>query len=264
MGIMDKIKGTFKKDLTPEEQYRRDVEAADRRQQAAVKDVNKRREQIANCRMVMHDCERTFNITIDTERDIATKKRRIGSPVERERERVRMAAIGLLVTDMALLELDSISSEADMNSAMNQMGKALKQLVRLDNRIAGISESSRKFIDMFYPGIRGMIEETENYTSSKRVREIREMGEAKDIATMYEIPAEVRDRIDDTFVDNLMSGDSYKMAMFKSVNLQPEVRVTDEVERFASSSGVRSRVDSILGDSEEIDLSDIAIPGAGF
>lgn len=213
MGLLDIFK---KKDKTVEGKYESEVNAEYKRMEKLRQARGNRESQILECRMVMKECRASFEQTIRTERDIAMKKQRDLLPVNREKTRIREAAIGIMVTEAALLDLESISSEMDLNSAMNQMGKALKQLVRLDNSGATIGSRSRKFMDMFYPGFRSLVESTEQYTFAKKAKVELEQGEQQNIASLYEIPQEMRSRINDTFVNNLMAGDSYQMAKFKA------------------------------------------------
>lgn len=255
MSILDIFKG--KKNQSVEDQYQSQVDAEFKRMEKVRKTIGAREAQVRECRSVMNDCRGAFEQAIRTERDIAIKKKRDMIPVDREQTRIREAAIGILVTEMALLDLESISSEMDLNSAMNQMGKALKQLVRLDNSVSSISSTSRKFIDMFYPGFRSMIEGTEQYTFAKKAQQELQKGEERNIASMYEIPKQLRDRIDDTFVENLMAGDSYQMAKLKAASQarQPSANldISDERDSFMA------RIDELANESslEGVDLYDL-------
>lgn len=213
MGIFDKL---FGRELAPGEQYKKDVEATHKQMQKVMASEKAKRDHITKCVILMKECRTKFATAIMTERDIAAKKKRTGIPTDRERTRVHEAAIGILTADMALFDLDSITSEADLNRAMNNMGKALRQLIRLDNSTATISSSARNFIDMFYPSFKSLVSDSENYTAVKKTTESAKKGQPTDIVSIYEIPQEIRARINDTFVDNLLDGDSYEMAMFKA------------------------------------------------
>lgn len=252
MGIFGK-----KKNIDPEKEYNNAVEAEYKRMEKLRAKRNNRHEHIVECITTMKDCRTSFNQAIMTERDIAKRKQRSAIPVDRERTRIREAAIGILTVDMALFELESVRSEADLNSAMNQMGKALKQLVKLDNSTPNISNSSRKFIEMFYPGFRSMVEETENYTYIKKEKDKAKNGEAIDIASMYEIPAEIRNRINSTFVENLMQGDSYEMAMFKAQHAgKVEVTPTHEVNMVETLSDQQwDRINALAAEADDVDFA---------
>lgn len=206
----------FKKEKAPGQEYEEAVARTHKELQKIMAKEQSRRDHLTKCAVLMKDCRTKFASTIMSERNIANKKKYTGIPVDRERTRIREAAIGILTVDMALFDLESISSEADLNNAMNQMGKALRQLIRLDNSTASINSSARNFIDMFYPSFKSLVEGTENYTAVKRTTESAKQGQPTDIVSIYEIPQEIRARINDTFVDNLMAGDSYEKAMYKA------------------------------------------------
>ena len=246
-----------KKTVDPEKEYMAAVDAEYKRMEKLRAKRNSRQEHIVECITTMRDCRTSFNQAIMTERDIAKRKQRTGLPIDRERTRMREAAIGILTVDMALFDLESVRSEADMNAAMNQMGKALKQLIRLDNATPNISNSSRKFIELFYPGFRGIVEETENYTYVKKAKDAAKNGEAVDVASMYEIPEEIRNRIDSTFVENLLHGDSYEMAMFKAQHAgKVDVNAAGEVSRSDSLSEQQwDRINALAAEADDVDLA---------
>ena len=216
MSIFDGIKNLFAGEKAPGEQYKKDVEATHKQMQKMMANEKDRRDHITKCVVLMKECRTKFNTAIMTEQGLVIKKKRTGFPTDRERTRIHEAAIGILTVDMALFDLESIVSEADLSRAMNNMGKALRQLIRLDNSTASISGSARKFIDMFYPSFKNLVDASENYTAVKKAAETAKKGEPADILSIYEIPPEIRARINDNFVDNLMEGDSYEMAMFKA------------------------------------------------
>lgn len=251
MGIFGK-----KKNVDPEKEYKSAVDAEYKRMEKLRAKRNNRHEHIVECVTTMKDCRTSFNQAIMTERDIAKRKQRTGLPVDRERTRIREAAIGILTVDMALYDLETIRSEADLNAAMNQMGKALKQLIKLDNATPNISNSSRKFIDLFYPGFRNIVEETENYTYVKKDKVTSKSGEAMDIASMYEIPEEIRNRIDSTFVENLMQGDSYEMAMFKAQHAgKMDTAVNAESSKLGSLSEQQwDRINELAAEADDVDI----------
>lgn len=252
--IFDKVKNLFGKELSPAEQLEKDIKDEQARLDKLAKQVAAKHEQLLECNLVMQDCRRVFNETIMDEQELAREKRRKGLPTDRERGRIQEAAIGIMVTDIALMDLQSIKSESDLNRALNTMGKALKQLVRMDNSVASINRTSRNYIDMFFPGFKGMVEDSENYTTMKNsANAIKRSTEGQDLSSIYEIPQSVRSRINETFVDNVMKGDSYKMAMSKAVNgdLETQPRHTyADTSTPASVSGAVSRANDILKAAE--------------
>lgn len=216
MSIMDSLKNMFGGPKTPSEQYAKDVEATHKHMQKVMKSEQNRRDHLNSCRALMKECRTKFNMTIMAERDNAVKKKRSGIPIDREKLRIHEAAIGILTVDMAMFDLNSISSESDLNRAMNNMGKALRQMIRLDNNTSSISSTARNFIDMFYPSFKSMVDDSENYTAVKKAKESAKKGQATDVTSIYEIPEEIRARINETFVENLLAGDSFEMAMYKA------------------------------------------------
>lgn len=242
--LFNKVFGNDEQD--PVAAFNAQVEAEDKKMRKVRAAKEKRVTKVMDCVLVMQECKTAFENTIRQEREIANKKKRNMIPIDRERARLREAAIGIMVADMALLDLESISSEADLNSALNQMGKALRQLVYLDNTVASISNTSRKFIDQFYPGFQSLIEGTEQYDFGKKAKVALEQGEEQKIASMYEIPQEMRERIDDSFVDDLLAGDTYRTAMFKAIHREPKLVSADHLPDLDSDeSGWRARIDEL-------------------
>lgn len=251
MGIFGK-----KKNVDPEKEYNDAIDAEYKRMEKLRAKRNSRQEHIVECVTTMRDCRTSFNQAIMTERDIAKRKQRSAIPIDRERTRIREAAIGILTVDMALYELETVRSEADLSAAMNQMGKALKQLVKLDNATPNISNSSRNFMDLFYPGFRSMVDETENYIYVKKDKDKSKQGEGIDIASMYEIPAEIRNRINNTFVENLLQGDSYDIAMFKAQHAgKVEVSSVGEVTPVETLTDQQwDRINALAAEADDVDL----------
>lgn len=157
-----------------------------------------RQKQISECAAALNDCRMTFNQTILHENALAADMRRHGLDATKQRIRVREAAIGIMVVDQALFELQSINSESELNNAMNKMGVALRQLQRVDNSTSAVSGSTERILRKWYPAYDQDIAETETQ------------------APTVDIPEEIREKIDDSFVKNLMDGDSFEMAMLKS------------------------------------------------
>lgn len=170
-----------------------------------------RQRRIEDISAVLHDCRFTFQKTITVENALANEMRLKGYPTTKQHARVRDAAIGILVVEQALYELKSINSESDLNSAMNKMGMALRQLKRVDNSSAAVSTSTERIIRQWYPDGLTAMEENE---------------EAESIS-IPEVPEDIVSIIDENFVQNMMMGDSFDMAMFKR-NLAPKVDPTRE------------------------------------
>lgn len=150
---------------------------------------------ITDCYAALAECEKRFNTMIQTETAMAKQMQSHGYSDEKQRENIRQAAIGLLVVDRAKLELSSVSTEEDFNSALNKLGQALSQIRRLDNTNPTVSNGVRKSLEQWY---------------SMPL----EGSEAdKDPLANYMIPPETAQRINRTFVDNLMAGNSFSACM---------------------------------------------------
>lgn len=158
-----------------------------------------RQRKIEDCAAILQDCRFTFNKTIVVENALAGEMHRKGYPTTKQHDRVRDAAIGILVVDHALYELQSINSEADLNSAMNKMGMALRQLRRIDNSSSAVSSSTEKIIRQWYP---------EGLSSEAFAQDI-------ESPTLPQIPDDVASVIDESFVQGLMMGDSFELRMLK-------------------------------------------------
>lgn len=250
MSIFGKL---FGREQEPGEQYKKDVEATHKQMKKLMANEKAHRDHITNCVVLMKECRAKFTTSIATERGIANKKKHSGIPTDRERTHIHEAAIGILTVDMALFDLESISSEADLNKAMNTMGKALRQLIRLDNSTATISTSAKNFIDMFYPSFKSLVDGSENYTAVKKATESAKSGQPTDVVSIYEIPQEIRARINETFVDNLMAGDSYEMAMFKAQNAPVKEKNAD-VSGSGLSQANWDRINALADQKDDDDI----------
>ena len=140
-----------KKPEAPGDSFLATVDKAYQKNLARMEAKETRQRKIEDCAAILRDCRFTFNRTIGVENALAGEMQRKGFPTTKQHDRVRDAAIGILVVDHALYELQSINSEADLNSAMNKMGMALRQLRRIDNSSAAVSSSTEKIIRQWYP-----------------------------------------------------------------------------------------------------------------
>lgn len=194
----------FKKkpDPAPGDDFLKDAHKDHQNTEKRMEAKRKRQLQIEECSAVLQDCRATFQKTILVENALAGEMQRKGYNTSKQRTRVREAAVGILVVDQALFELQSINSEAELNSAMNMMGMALRQLKRVDNSTAAISHSTERIVEKWCPG--ALREETD--------------PNGGEIVNAMEVPESERAKIDEIFVENLMHGDSYEMAMFKHNN----------------------------------------------
>lgn len=231
------IKNPFvkKKPEAPGDSFLATVDKSYKKTLSRLEAKEARQRRIEECTTVLRDCRFTFNKTIMVENALAGEMRRKGYSTTKQYDRVHDAAIGILVVDHALYELQSINSEADLNSAMNKMGMALRQLRRIDNSSAAVSSSTEKIVRQWYP----------NGLSSEAF--------AKDMESpsLPEIPEDVSSIIDEDFVQNLMMGYSFEMCMFNRQQAPKEDPTRadrdDLMERVRSAAGVQTpdEIDSI-------------------
>ncbi len=217
----------FGKKQTPAEKRQKELDKLYAKNEKAHKKQENRQLQIMDCRAVLEECRLSFQKSIMVENSRAAEMRRRGFPCNEQRARVREAAIGILVVDQALFELKSITSESELNGAMNKMGMALKQLRRLDNSSTAISNSTRKTLMQWYPY---PLEENEG---------------DKSVYTELEVPAELRDKIDANFVANLMDGDSFEMCMMKA-NQSP----SDNLMNFSDDDALLGMISNAFRDDD--------------
>ena len=188
-----------KKPEAPGDSFITTVDKAYKKSLSRMEAKEARQRRIEDCANVLRDCRFTFTKTIAVENALAAEMRLKGYPTTKQHARVQDSAIGILIVDQALYELKSINSEADMNSAMNKMGMALRQLRRIDNSSAAVSGSTEKIIRQWYPA--GLSSE--------------EFAKDLEDPTLPEISEDVHSIIDETFVQNMMMGDSFELCMLK-------------------------------------------------
>ena len=198
--MFDKLKNLMKK--TPEapgDSFLNAVEKAYKKEKRTLDAKAARQRKIEDCAAVLRDCRFTFNKTINVENSLAAEMRRKGYPTTKQHARVKDAAVGILIVDQALYELKSINTETDLNSALNKMGMALRQLRRIDNSSTAVSGSTEKIIRQWYP----------TGLSSEEI--------AKDLEdpTLPEVPLDISSIVDESFVQNMMQGDSFELCMLK-------------------------------------------------
>ena len=155
-----------------------------------------RQRKIDDCAIVLNDCRFTFNQIISVENSLAAEMRRKGLPNNKQYARVRDCAVGILIVDQALYELKSIHTEDDLNGAMNKMGMALRQMRRIDNSSAAVSNSTEKIIRQWYPD--GLFTNRE---------------EEPEGPVLPEVSEELSNIIDENFIQNMMDGHSFERCM---------------------------------------------------
>ena len=219
-----------KKPEAPGDSFITTVDKAYKKSLSRMEAKEARQRRIEDCANVLRDCRFTFNKTIAVENARAAEMRMKGYPITKQHARVQDSAIGILIVDQALYELKSINSEADMNSAMNKMGMALRQLRRIDNSSAAVSGSTEKIIRQWYPA--GLSSE--------------EFAKDLEDPTLPEISEDVHSIIDETFVQNMMMGDSFELCMLKRQQAPKEDPTRNDraemMEKVRSAAGQKAPV----------------------
>lgn len=199
----------FKK-ATPEEQREKELRAAYKKNEKKRKELETRQKKISDCCAVLNECYNTFENMIIVENSRVEELRGMGFDYSDQRARVRNAAIGMLVAKEAMIKMRRINTEAEMASAMNRMGMALKQLQRLDDSDCAISNSTKKILMQWYPY---PLEENEADQAAY---------------AQLVIPEEIRERVDDRFVTNLINGVPFEDCLLESMETDSEFRKKQE------------------------------------
>ncbi len=196
MSIISKIKDLINpQELSYGEQQEKEIRELHKKNQKKDRKIEDRQRRIADCSAILHECMDVFEKSIMVENARAAQLRTKGYPSPNHRSRVREAAIGMLVADQALIELDCMQTEHELNQAMNRMGTVLRQIRRLDNGTDALSFSTKKLIAKWYPYPLDENEGDKNYHAE------------------FEIPQEITDRVNDEFIQELMDGTGFRMAI---------------------------------------------------
>lgn len=198
--MFDNIKKIFKKEETVEQKIDREIKEQHKKLEKKSKERASRQEKIMDCRAVLEECYKFFQNTIIIENSRTAELESSGLFDNDHRDRVREAAIGMLITKQAIIKLERINTDGELNSTINQMGMALKQIQRLDDSTNAISYSTRNILKKWYPY------PLEENTADKEIHE------------KLSIPQDIRDRIDDEFITGLIEGDSFDTCLKRSVS----------------------------------------------
>jgi|GEM_PF-5334132 len=150
-----------------------------------------RQRKVTRCNTMLKECDRIFDDTIAKDISTAIKMEENGFVAQTQRDKIKQAAMGKIVAKRALLELESVETEQQLNSAINLLGTAVRQITRMsDLSIEAILPRNRNAIE-------GMLPDAENVDN-----EIFAILEATDAP----IPAEIAGRVNESFVNDLISG----------------------------------------------------------
>jgi len=148
----------------------------------------------------LRECDRLFSRVIDTQLAKIKELQENGIDVwENEKIEIQQASIGKLIVKRALIELHHSGSDNDLNKAKNMLGMALiytQKLKTIDVDKVGFLQS--KFIEYAIPS-----------NQSKDIMK-------SELDGNYEISEEFANKVDDTFVESLINGESFEDCLNKN------------------------------------------------
>lgn len=239
MGIIDNIKKAFVKEQSVEDKVDEKILAEKIKIGKDKRKKYSREEKISDCHVVLDDCYNFFRNTIIIENSRNREIRKKGLFDNSHRDRVREAAIGMLVIEQAKLELDNIRTDGDLNRAINQMGMALKQIQRLDNTSEAVSTSTTKVLKKWYP------------------YPLEENAADKSYYSQLVVPDDIRDRIDDEFIDGLLNGDSFDICLVRTKDKGKSNAVTGTRQVNRAGTDNNYSLFSELPEGEGVDMQSI-------
>lgn len=200
-----KMFNLFKKAQTPEEKMAKELAKAKQINDMKRRPLEQRQIKISECYAVLQECYNTFEKTIILENSRVLELRSQGFGFNEYRSRIREAAIGMLVAKEAMIKMRQISTDEEMVKAMNQMGMALKQVQRLDSSSKAISESTKRTLKKWYP------------------YPLEESPSADSVYAQLSVPQEIRDRIDEKFISDLMQGIGFEACLLDSATRSVQI-----------------------------------------
>lgn len=210
--MLENIKKMFKKEETVEQKIEREIKEEHKKLEKRSKPRIARQEKIMDCRAVLEECYNFFQNTIIIENARTAELESSGLFDNDHRDRVREAAIGMLIAKQAIIKLERINTDGELNSTINQMGMALRQIQRLDDSTNAISYSTRKILNKWYPY---PLEENEA---------------DKELNEKLAVPSDIRDRVDDEFISALIDGVSFDECLRRSVGKKRESKIKNDYD----------------------------------
>lgn len=177
-----------------------------------------RQMKINTCEVQLKSCDRVFTDVIHDECSTARELEESGFEADTQRARIRQAAMGRLVVKRTLIELQSVATEQQLNKAINNLGVAIRQMHRVTNySTQGVSRRNRKAVTNMLP--------TEEDAAVFDIIDDEN----------FPIPPEVADKVNESFVNNLMDGMTFEECMkFKGAPLSSgAAKSASERERYA-------------------------------
>lgn len=172
----------------------------------------------ADCAATLEQCKRELNAVIRLERMRYKERLDKGMDPKRQRERMANAAKGRRIVDEAIAELEDNRHTEDLNSSINLVCLAVRQLER-------VSDSTPSISKRFYSRAKGLFHSEKDYEEE---------------LNSLEIPPEVNKMVDHSFVDNLVAGDSYDTCLKKYIHGDRNARsqTADQLGRMLDDTSV--------------------------
>lgn len=156
----------------------------------------------ADCAATLERCRQELDTTIKLERMRYLEREEKGLDPGHQRERIANAAKGRRIVDQAMAELEDNRHTEDLNTSINLVCLAVRQLDR-------VSDSTPQVSRRFYGYAKGLFRSEQDY--------IAELDK-------LEIPPEVDSLVSGSFVDDLVAGDSYDACLKKQLQGNKEAR----------------------------------------
>lgn len=186
----------------------------------------------AECGATLDLCEREFDAVIKLERIRYNKRIEEGLDPKNQKERMINAAKGKRIVQQAKAELEDNRYTEDLNSSINLVCLAIRQLDR-------ISDSTTNVSKQFFKRANSLFDSEQDY-----IEELNKL----------ETPADVDNLVSGSFVDNLIAGDNYETCLKKSLQGSKEARSATAAQYGAMLDEI---ADSGSGASDEITDEDL-------
>lgn len=186
----------------------------------------------ADCASTLEICGTEFDTIIKLERMRYQERLDKGLDFKNQKERMINAAKGRRIVDQAKAELEDNRYTEDLNSSINYLCLALKQLNR-------VSDSTPYISKQFFKRTKGLFDSEQDY-----IAELNEL----------EVPEDVDSLVRGSFVENLLAGDNYDTCLRKSIQGSKRVKSLEAEKYGAMLDEIR---DSGVSKAEDITDEDL-------
>ena len=156
----------------------------------------------ADCAATLERCKLELDTIIKLERMRYNERVDKGLDPKNQKERIANAAKGRRIVDQALAELEDNRNTEDLNTSINLVCLAVRQLDRVSDSTPAVSKR-------FYGYAKGLFRSEDDYLAE---------------LNKLEMPPEVDNLVSGSFVDDLVGGDSYDACLRKQFRGNKEAR----------------------------------------